>query len=106
MAYDRKDHYYRRAKEEGKASRAAYKLTQINERFHLVKKGDRVVDLGAAPGGWMQEAAAIVGPAGRVVGIDLLPMKISLPRQVVFLQEKLEGEAQDQGSRIKKLLGG
>src|SRR5438876_7652519 len=54
-------------------SRAAFKLIQLDERFHLLKPGMRVVDLGCAPGGWAQIAARRVGAQGRVVGIDLLP---------------------------------
>jgi 23S rRNA (uridine2552-2'-O)-methyltransferase len=69
MARDQKDHYYRKAKEEGYRARSAYKLLQINEKFHLIKKGDSVVDLGAAPGGWLQVAKQLSG--GRIVGVDL-----------------------------------
>ncbi len=67
----RRDPYYRRAKAENYRSRAAYKLLQINERFHIIKEGDVVVDLGAAPGGWSQVALSIVGEKGLVVGVDL-----------------------------------
>jgi 23S rRNA (uridine2552-2'-O)-methyltransferase len=69
MARNQKDHYYRLAKEEGYRARSAYKLLQINEKFRLIKKGDSVVDLGAAPGGWLQVAKELSG--GTVVGIDL-----------------------------------
>ncbi len=71
------DPYVARAKREGYRSRAAYKLLEIDEKFRLLKPGQRVVDLGAAPGGWSQIAAKRVGSAdgkGRVVGIDLLPI--------------------------------
>ncbi len=66
-----KDAWYKKAKREGYRSRASYKLLQIEERFHVFAEGDRVVDLGAAPGGWSQVAAELVGPEGSVVGIDL-----------------------------------
>jgi 23S rRNA (uridine2552-2'-O)-methyltransferase len=69
MARDQKDHYYRKAKEEGYRARSAYKLLQINEKFHIIKKGDSVVDLGAAPGGWLQVARMLSG--GKIVGVDL-----------------------------------
>jgi 23S rRNA (uridine2552-2'-O)-methyltransferase len=69
MARDQRDHYYRLAKEEGYRARSAYKLLQINEKFHIIKRGDSVVDLGAAPGGWLQVAAKLSG--GRIVGVDL-----------------------------------
>ena len=66
-----RDRYYRRAKAEGYRSRAAYKLIQIDRRFHLLGRGDAVVDLGAAPGGWSQVAREAVGPGGVVVAVDL-----------------------------------
>jgi len=72
------DPYVKMAKAEGYASRAAYKLLEIDERHDLIKKGDRVVDLGAAPGGWCQVSAKITGSiAGdiRVVGIDYLDVE-------------------------------
>lgn len=69
MARDRRDTYYWRAKEEGYRSRAAFKLLQINEKFNVIKEGDTVVDLGAAPGGWLEVAKKLSG--GRVIGVDL-----------------------------------
>ena len=69
MARDQKDHYYRRAKEDGYRARSAYKLLQMNEKFHIIRKSDSVVDLGAAPGGWLQVAKDLSG--GIVVGVDL-----------------------------------
>jgi 23S rRNA (uridine2552-2'-O)-methyltransferase len=71
------DPYVARAHAEGFRSRAAYKLIDIDDRFHLLKPGLRVVDLGAAPGGWSQVAAARTGAAagqGRVIALDLLEM--------------------------------
>ncbi|MBV9954678.1 MAG: RlmE family RNA methyltransferase [Pseudolabrys sp.] len=68
------DPYVARAKAEGYRSRAAFKLTEIDDKHRILKKGGRVVDLGAAPGGWSQVAAARVGTQGRVAAIDLLPI--------------------------------
>lgn len=68
------DPYVQRSKREGYRSRSAYKLIEIDERDRILRPGQVVVDLGAAPGGWSQVAASRVGPAGRVVAIDLLPM--------------------------------
>jgi len=65
----RKDFFYRKAKEEGYRSRASYKLLQINQKHNVIKKGDTVVDLGAAPGGWLQVAKEISG--GFVLGVDI-----------------------------------
>src|SRR5687767_13683322 len=69
------DPYVQRSKREGYRSRSAYKLTEIDERDKLLKPGQRVVDLGAAPGGWSQVAAKRVGGAGQVIAIDLLPVE-------------------------------
>ena len=66
------DPYVARAKRDGYRSRAAYKLIEIDERYGLLRPGQRIVDLGAAPGGWSQVAVGRVGNTGRVVGIDLL----------------------------------
>ena len=68
------DSYVRKAKEKGYRSRAAYKLLELDEKHHILKPGFVVIDLGAAPGGWAQVAAAKVRPGGRVVAIDLLDM--------------------------------
>lgn len=84
--YERKDHYYRKAKEEGHASRAVYKLEEIDRQFHLLKTGDRVMDLGCAPGGWLQYLAKKLGPQGRVVGVDLLEVKTTFPTHVSVLR--------------------
>jgi 23S rRNA (uridine2552-2'-O)-methyltransferase len=65
-----KDEYYNRAKQEGYRSRAAYKLKQLDREATLVDEGDTVVDLGAAPGGWLQVAAELAGESGTVVGVD------------------------------------
>jgi 23S rRNA (uridine2552-2'-O)-methyltransferase len=66
----RRDHYYNKAKQEGYRARSAYKLQQLDEAAGLLHEGDAVVDLGAAPGGWMQVAAERVGASGTVVGVD------------------------------------
>jgi len=70
----RRDPYYRAAQREGLRSRAAFKLAYLLERFPLVRPGDRVLDLGAAPGGWSLVAQEAVGPDGRVVAVDPRPV--------------------------------
>jgi 23S rRNA (uridine2552-2'-O)-methyltransferase len=67
----RDDAYWKKAKREGYRSRAAYKLQQIQGRYRVLQRGDRVVDLGCAPGGWTQAALEVVGERGAVVGVDL-----------------------------------
>jgi 23S rRNA (uridine2552-2'-O)-methyltransferase len=69
--YERKDHFHQRAKREGFRSRAAYKLEQIQRSHRVLRRGQRVADLGCWPGGWMQVGAGLVGTSGRIVGVDL-----------------------------------
>ena len=69
------DHWTRRARAEGWRSRAVYKLRELDRRERLFGRGGRIVDLGAAPGGWSQYAARKVAPGGRVVAIDIEPME-------------------------------
>lgn len=71
----RRDPYTRRAKKEDYRSRAAYKLLQINKKFRVIHRGDSVLDLGCAPGGWSQVAARVVDSKGIVVGVDLDDVK-------------------------------
>lgn len=83
MAEHVNDPYVKRAKAEGYRSRAAYKLMEIDRRDHILARGQVVVDLGAAPGSWAQVAAAKVGPSGRVIALDLLPVE-ALPGVTVI----------------------
>ena len=97
-----KDPYVARAKREGFRSRAAYKLAEIDDKYHLLKPGARVVDLGAAPGGWSEVAARRVGAGGRVVALDILDMKPIAG--VDFL--KLDFLDETAPERLKTMLGG
>ena len=74
LAEHANDEFVKRAHKEGWRSRAVYKLIEMDERFQLLKPGQKIVDLGAAPGGWSQYAARIVGGASRIVATDILPM--------------------------------
>ena len=104
MTYTPQDRYFKKAKQDGYRSRAAYKLVELQQRFRLMNAGDKVVDLGAAPGGWLQVAAKLVGPNGKVVGVDLQPIQPFQERNVMVLQGDVStGETQ---LRIKDLLGG
>ena len=71
----KREHFYKEAKRQGYRARSAFKLKQIQRRFAPLHKGDIVLDLGAAPGGWSQVASEIVGPTGTVIGIDLSPIR-------------------------------
>lgn len=82
--YDRKDHFHQRAKREGYRSRAAFKLLEIQRAQRLLRPGQRVIDLGCWPGGWLQVAAEAVGRKGRVVGVDLAAIDPPLENENVI----------------------
>jgi 23S rRNA (uridine2552-2'-O)-methyltransferase len=82
MAYNPKDYFFHKAKKENYAARSVFKLEEIDERFHILKSGYKILDLGAAPGSWSQYASQKVGPQGRVLGIDIQPIKLTLPNSV------------------------
>ena len=96
------DPYVARAKREGFRSRAAFKLSEIDDKHHFLKHGARVLDLGAAPGGWSQVAVKRVGESGRVVAIDLLEMG-PLPGVEFAQLDFLDASAPE---KLKKMLGG
>ena len=95
--YNRKDHLYHKAKEEGFESRAAYKLIEIQQTYKVIPHGGHVLDVGAWPGGWTQVCLDIVGPKGAVTAIDLVPIEsIGDPRCTC-----ITGDARD----LEEILG-
>jgi 23S rRNA (uridine2552-2'-O)-methyltransferase len=96
------DPYVAEAKKQGYRSRAAFKLLQLDDKFHVLKEGAHVVDLGAAPGGWCQVAVDRVGERGKVIGIDLLPMD-PIPGADLIQMDFMTDEAPDM---LKRLLDG
>jgi 23S rRNA (uridine2552-2'-O)-methyltransferase len=96
------DPYVARAKSEGFRSRAAFKLAEIDDKYRLLKQGSRVVDLGAAPGGWSEIALKRIGPKGRVVALDILEFKPMTGVEFLKL-DFLDMSAPD---RLKEMLGG
>ena len=98
----KRDYYYRRAKKEQYRSRAAYKLIQAVDRFGFIKQGDVVVDLGAAPGGWIQASREIVGQRGFILGLDQKPVQPTDHANVCTIV----GDVRDSGtaSRINAIL--
>ncbi len=96
------DPYVARAKKEGFRSRAAFKLTEIDDKYHLLKQGARVVDLGAAPGGWSEIAAKRIGAKGRIIALDILDFKPMTGVEFLKL-DFLDATAPD---RLKGMLGG
>jgi len=115
----RRDHYYRLAKKEGYRSRAAFKLLQASRKYKLIKRGDAVVDLGAAPGGWIQVATTLVGDKGYVLGVDLNPIEkldrpnvdtivadITNPSTLDFIKERLPRRADAVVSDVSQNVSG
>jgi len=99
------DPYVAQAKRDGYRSRAAYKLTEIDDKYHFLKSGQAVVDLGAAPGGWSQVAAKRIGSAegrGKLIAIDLLEMG-EIPGVTFAQLDFLDNAAPD---RLREMLGG
>jgi 23S rRNA (uridine2552-2'-O)-methyltransferase len=100
MPRDRRDYFYKKAKDEGYRSRAAFKLKQINEKFKIITKGDAVVDLGAAPGGWLQVAKELSG--GKVVGVDILPIEKMEGVETIKGDIRLDATVEKIRDKIKK----
>lgn len=90
----RHEYYYKLAKKLDYRSRASFKLLQIDEKFNIMKEGDSVVDLGAAPGGWLQVEKEVVGETGKVIGVDLRPIK---PLEGV---ETIQGDITDDNTML------
>ncbi|MBI2083160.1 MAG: RlmE family RNA methyltransferase [Deltaproteobacteria bacterium] len=92
-SYQRKDFYYQKAKKLGLKSRAYFKLEDLNKKFRLLKPGIHVVDLGCAPGGWLQFIAQEIGPQGAIVGVDIEKMNSALPKNATFIQGDIQNES-------------
>jgi len=78
------DHYSQQAKKEGFPARSVYKLKEIQKKHGLIKKGNKILDLGCAPGSWLLYAADLTGNAGHVIGIDLVPVTVRVPSHVTM----------------------
>jgi 23S rRNA (uridine2552-2'-O)-methyltransferase len=101
LADARRDQYRRLAKDQGYRARSAYKLLQMNRSYNIIKKGDKVVDLGCAPGGWLQVAMKEVGSSGKVIGVDLKP--VTPVAGATILQGSIENP--NMLSKIAEILG-
>ncbi|RQG94042.1 23S rRNA (uridine(2552)-2'-O)-methyltransferase [Natrarchaeobius chitinivorans] len=99
----RKDHYYNKAKQEDYRSRSAYKLKQLDDLENVISGGDTVVDLGAAPGGWLQVAAEKVGPEGNVIGVDLQRIKDLEDPDLAERVETIRGDMTEDRTRERVL---
>lgn len=102
-SYTPRDHYFERAKREGFAARSVYKLEEIDRKLRLLRRGARVLDLGAAPGSWTQYAGRAVGPRGVVVAIDRAPLRVrGLPNVRTLEADAFAVEPE----RVRELAGG
>ena len=81
-----KDHYFYKAKKDGYVARSAYKIEEIDKKYRIISSGNKVLDLGCSPGSWLQYVCRKVGNSGQVLGVDLQPVKISLPSNVKVIQ--------------------
>jgi 23S rRNA (uridine2552-2'-O)-methyltransferase len=79
------DHYSQQAKKNRYPARSVYKLEEIQKKHRPIKKGDKVLDLGCAPGSWLLYAAKLTGPRGRVIGVDLKPVSIQVSSQIKII---------------------
>jgi len=101
--YEPRDKYYRKAREKGLVSRAAFKIEELIARSKLVARGGRVADLGCAPGGWMVILARAAGPQGRVVGVDLARCANPPPGTVTIVGDVTDAAT---ANRVIEALGG
>jgi 23S rRNA (uridine2552-2'-O)-methyltransferase len=99
LSQAKRDYYRRKAKKEGYKSRAAFKLSELVNKYQLIQEGDYVVDFGCAPGGWLQVASKRVGDEGRVFGFDLKKVNIDLSNVYTYV---LDVNSQDALNFVKK----
>jgi len=99
----RRDLYRRLAREQGYKSRAAFKLIEANERYGFLREGERVIDLGSAPGGWLQVASEIVGVRGRVVGVDISAIRL---KEKNVMTIKMDVHDPGVAAKVREALGG
>ena len=97
------DKYFKRAKKENYAARSVYKLKEMDKRFQIFRKGQTVLDLGAAPGSWTQFAGERVGKQGHVLGVDIQETKHSFPDNITFLQADVFSDSPELLEAIKPL---
>jgi len=85
--FSKKDFYTKKAKQENYPARSIYKLEEIDKKYGLIKKGDKVLDLGCAPGSWLMYISKKVSNEGKVIGVDFVDLKIKIPQNVLFLKK-------------------
>ena len=105
MGFKVKDHYYNKAKKDNFLARSIYKLEEIDKKFKVFKKSDRVIDLGYHPGSWIQYTSKSVSDSGRVVGIDIKPVnkKLNLNNVTLFEMDAFAGGTNDVAAALAKV---
>lgn len=88
MAYNPKDHYFKKAKQNNFVARSIFKLEEIDQKFKMIKPKQQILDLGASPGSWSQYCSQKIGEEGRILGVDLKPVNIKL-KNATFIQADL-----------------
>ena len=86
--YNPQDRFFKKAKQEGFAARSVYKLQEIDQKFKIFRTGQTILDLGASPGSWSQYASQKIGAGGRLIGVDLSPVTVSMANSV-FIEADL-----------------
>lgn len=95
------DHYTRRAQKENYPARSVYKLAEIQKKHNVIKRGNRILDLGCAPGSWLKYAAEQTGSGGTVLGVDLTPVKERMPANA----RSMVGDIYELGQNPEEQLG-
>lgn len=90
MPFNPQDHYFKQAKKDGYLARSAYKLLEVQKKFKIIKQGDKVLDLGCAPGSWSQVALELIGGKGLLEGFDLKPITLEAPNARFFVRDVFE----------------
>jgi len=88
MAYNPRDHYFKKAKDQNFAARSVFKLEEIDQKLKILSPNQKILDLGASPGSWSQYCSKKVGARGRILGVDLSPVTVKLPN-AQFIQADL-----------------
>lgn len=88
--YNKKDHFHQKAKKDGYLARSAYKLKELQTKFRLLKPNSTILDLGCSPGAWSQVALEILGPQGKILGVDLEQVSLTDPRLEFILGDIFE----------------
>jgi 23S rRNA (uridine2552-2'-O)-methyltransferase len=88
MAYNPRDHYFKKAKDQNFAARSVFKLEEIDQKLKLLHRGQTILDLGASPGSWSQYCSQKIGEKGRILGVDLSPVNVKL-KNAIFIQADL-----------------